>query len=137
MIFTTSDSLKFVVLDAASGAIQFTLPNKIYSFSSPAVVGDRAWFGTFDGKFHAVDMKREEYVDEFTIPSSARTEKGILDADGKLSRAVWKGDTLDDVIVALRTKVFALGSILSSPVVTDGIIYTTSVNGCVYALGDE
>jgi outer membrane protein assembly factor BamB len=136
VMFTTSDSLKFVVLDAATGAIRLTLPNKIYAFSSPAVVGDRAWFGTFDGKFHAVDLKSEQYVDDFTISSAARNDRDILDADGKLNRAVWRGDTLDDVIVALRTKVFALGSILSSPAVADGTIYISSVNGSIYALGD-
>lgn len=136
VIFATSDSLKFVVLDAATGAPRFVLPNKIYAFSSPAIVGDRAWFGTFDGKLHAVDLRRGEYIDEFIVPTAARADKGILDADGKLNRSVWQGDTLDDVIVALRTKVFALGSILSSPTVADGTIYITSVNGCVYALGD-
>ncbi|HEY9154204.1 MAG TPA: PQQ-binding-like beta-propeller repeat protein [Opitutaceae bacterium] len=136
VVFTTSDSLKLVVLDAATGAIQYTMPNKIYSFSSPAIVGDRAWFGTFDGKLHTVDLSRAQYTEEFTVPRDPKVVEEVLDANGKLNPAIWKGDTLDDVIVALRVKVFALGSILSSPVVASGTIYMSSVDGCVYALGD-
>ena len=47
-----------------------------------------------------------------------------LDSDGKLKFSeVWIGDTLDDAIVGLRAKIFSMGSILSSPIIHDGVIY--------------
>jgi outer membrane protein assembly factor BamB len=48
---------------------------------------------------------------------------------------VWTGDTLEDVLVDMRTKLFSLGSILSTPAVRDGVVYFGSVDGSVYALG--
>jgi len=134
--FTTSDSLKFIALDAATGAEVFSLPTNIYAFSSPAIAGDHAFFGTFDGKLHDVDLEKRRYAAEFAVPGFAQNGPRYLDADGKLKSAeVWTGETLDDAIVNLRTKIFSMGSILSSPVIHDGVVYVGSTDGKLYALG--
>jgi outer membrane protein assembly factor BamB len=136
--FGTSDSLKFVALDALTGAEVFSLPNTTYAFSSPALADGRAYYGTFDGKLHAVDLAGQKENGEFATPGFRLNGPRFLTADGKLNApAVWTGDTLDDVIVSLRNKVFSLGSILSSPVIDGGVVYFGSTDGCVYALGAE
>jgi eukaryotic-like serine/threonine-protein kinase len=134
--FTTSDSLKFHALDAATGAEVYSLPTNIYAFSSPALAGGHAFFGTFDGKLHDVDLHKQSYVSDFTTPGYALNGPRYLNPDGKLkSSEVWTGDTLDDAIVGLRTKIFSMGSILSSPVIRDGVVYFGSADGTLYALG--
>lgn len=134
--FTTSDSLKFVVLDAKTGAEIFSLPNNTYSFSSPAIAGGHAYFGTFDGKLHDVDLAKKDFAGEFATDGFRLNGPRYLNADGKLNASVvWIGDTLDDAIVGLRSKLFSLGSILSSPAVHHGVIYFGSVDGTLYALG--
>ena len=134
--FTTSDSLKFVVLDDRTGAEVYALPYNVYGFSSPALAGGHAFFGTFDGKLHDVDLAKQGYAAEFSTPGFSLNSPRYLDAQGKLNAsAVWVGDTLDDAIVGIRAKLFSLGSILSSPAIQDGVVYVGSVDGTLYALG--
>jgi outer membrane protein assembly factor BamB len=136
--FTTSDSLRFEALDERTGAEVYSLPYGTYSFSSPSIAGKRAYFGTFDGKLHAVDLGARRYVGEFAVPGASLNGPRFLDESGKLrGDVVWTGDTMDDTIVNLRSKVFSLGSILSSPAIARGVVYFGSVDGTLYALGDS
>jgi outer membrane protein assembly factor BamB len=135
--YTTSDSHRFQALDAESGKILYWLPTGVYSFSSPAIAGSRAYFGAFDGQLHAVDLHKHAYAGAFTTPGFTANGSRYLGPDGGLKvDSVWTGDTLDDMIVNIRAKVFSLGSILSSPAVQDGVVYFGSVDGKLYALGD-
>jgi outer membrane protein assembly factor BamB len=135
--YTSSDSHRFQALDANSGKVLFWLPTGVYSFSSPAIAGSRAYFGTFDGQLHAVDLEKHSYAGAFATPGSSVNGPRYLGPDGALNAdGVWTGDTLDDMIVNIRTKLFSLGSILSSPAVQDGVVYFGSVDGKLYALGN-
>lgn len=135
--FTTSDTKRFEALDAASGRLLYELPDKIYSFSSPAIAGGHAYFGTFDGKVHDVDLEKRQYAGEFATEGYYANGPRYLDAEGFLKQdVVWEGDTLDDMIVGIRSKLFSMGSILSSPVVQDGVVYVSSADGSLYALGN-
>jgi len=133
--FTTSDTHKFEVLNALTGEEKYSLPYHIFAFSSPAIAGDRAYFGTFEGIVYSVDLKTKKYRDTFSTSGRSLNGPRLLDENGELLPSVWVGDTQDDVIVTLRTKIFSLGSILSSPAVADGIVYVGSVDGHLYALG--
>jgi len=135
--YTTSDSHRFQALDAVSGKVLYWLPTNIYSFSSPAIAGARAFFGTFDGQLHVVDLDKHEYAGAFATPGFAANGPRSLGADGGLKAdGIWTGDTLDNMIVDLHTKVFSMGSILSSPALQDGTVYFGSVDGKLYAIGD-
>lgn len=135
--YTTSDSHRFQALDANSGNILYWLPTAIYSFSSPAIAGSHAYFGTFDGQLHDVDLKKRAYAGAFATPGFIANGPRYLAPDGGLkSDGVWTGDTLDDMIVDIRSKIFSMGSILSSPAVQDGTVYFGSVDGKLYALGN-
>ena len=61
VIFTTSDSLKFQVLDARNGSEDYSLSYGTYAFSSPTIANGYAFFGTFDGKLHAVNLGTRSY----------------------------------------------------------------------------
>ena len=49
------------------------------------------------------------------------------------SGALYPDLTLDGVIIGVH-RMFELGSIISSPVITDGVLYVGSTDGNVYAL---
>ena len=136
VLFTTSDSLKFQVLDARTGAEDYSLGYGTYAFSSPTVAEGYAFFGTFDGKLHVVNLGTRSYSGEFAVPGNGLNGPRYLSTDGKLKvDVVWTGDTLDDTIVDLRSKVFSMGSILSTPEVRGGVVYFGSTDGTLYALG--
>jgi eukaryotic-like serine/threonine-protein kinase len=136
VIFTTSDSLKFQALDAGTGSEDYSLPYGTYSFSSPSVADGHAFFGTFDGKLHIVDLGTRSYSGEFAVPEFTVNGPRYLSQEGKLKAdVVWTGDTIDDTIVNLRSKIFSMGSILSTPEVLDGMVYFGSADGTLYALG--
>jgi outer membrane protein assembly factor BamB len=135
--YTTSDSFRFQALDAESGKVLYWLPTNIFSFSSPAIAGSHAYFGTFDGQLHDVDLKKRAYAGVFATPGFTANGPRYLGPDGKLkAEGVWSGPTVDDSIVDIHTKIFSMGSILSSPVVNDGTVYFGSVDGKLYALGN-
>jgi len=135
--YTTSDSHRFQALDANNGKALYWLPTSIYVFSSPAIAGSTAYFGAFDGQLHAVDLKTHAYAGAFATPGFSANGPRLLGPDGALKAdGIWTGDTLDDMIVDIRTKLFSMGSILSSPAVKDGVVYFGSVDGKLYAVGD-
>jgi outer membrane protein assembly factor BamB len=134
--YTTSDTFRFQALDAATGKVLYWLPTGIYGFSSPAIAGSHAYFGTFDGLLHDADLKKRAYAGVFATPGFNANGPRFLGPDGKLKgEAVWSGPTLDETIVDMHTKLFSMGSILSSPAVQDGVVYFGSVDGKLYALG--
>ena len=50
-----------------------------------------------------------------------------------ISSALYSDFTLDGIIIGVH-RMFTLGSILSSPVVADGVLYVGSTDGNLYAL---
>lgn len=135
--FTTSDTHEFVMLDAKTGARVCALACNVYSFSSPAIAGERAFFGAFDGRIHAVDLERQIYTGTFETDGFKQHGPALLDAKGEIKSAVvWTGETLEDVTLGLRGKIFSMGSFLSSPTIGGGMLYVGSVDGNLYALGE-
>jgi eukaryotic-like serine/threonine-protein kinase len=132
--FPTSDGTRFKALDAESGRMTFNIQNKDVSFSSPALTGRLAYYGTTDGWLHAVDIKTGQMVHEFQTEGSKKNTSKYLDANGKKDAAkIYPDRTLDGIIVGL-SRIHSTGSILSSPVVVDGVLYVGSTDGYLYAL---
>lgn len=132
--FTTSDGRRFKALDAATGAVKFDLENKAISFSSPAIAGDVAYYGTSDGWLHAVDLRTGTFRAHFQTEGSRANGGRWTDANGVLETGgMYPDRTLDGMMIGLRT-MFTVGSILSSPTIADGVLYVGSTDGYLYAL---
>lgn len=132
--FPTSDGTRFKALEASSGRVLFDLTNKAVSFSSPAISNRLAYFGSSDGWLHAVDVKTGTMKAEFQSDGSRLNSPKYVDAQGRIiSSALYPDITLDGMIIGLD-RMFSLGSILSSPVVVDGVVYFGSTDGHLYAL---
>ncbi len=132
--FPTSDGTKFWALDAATGKPAFSVENKVISFSSPAITGTIAFFGSSDGLLNAVDLKTGKLVAQFQTDGHKQNRSRWLDANGKMKdQEMYPDSDLEGVFTGLQ-RMYSLGSILSSPVVVDGVLYVGSTDGNLYAI---
>jgi eukaryotic-like serine/threonine-protein kinase len=132
--FPTSDGTRFKALDASTGALKYSVENKAVSFSSPAIVNDVVYFGSSDGWLHALDISSGNIKAQFQTDGSKANGSKYIDASGRIdSRALYPDITLDGLIIGID-RMFTLGSVLSSPVAADGVLYVGSTDGMLYAL---
>jgi len=132
--FPTSDGTRFKALDAATGDVKFDLQNKAVSFSSPAIAGDVAFYGTSDGYLNAVSLKDGTLKATFQTEGSKENGARYTDENGRLrTNLMYPDRTLDGMMIGMRT-MMTLGSVLSSPVVADGVVYFGSTDGYLYAV---
>ena len=131
--FTTSDELRFFCLDRPNGATRSTFRYATYGFSSPAIAGRIAYFGTFDGILHAVDVRTGREVARFRTEASRRNAGRVLGPDGRIRADLYGDGSLAAVERALR-QLFSLGAIVASPAIANGTLVVGTADGVVYAL---
>ena len=133
--FSTSDSGMLYELDAKSGTGPSLLSsNKWPMFSSPAIAGNMLYIGSDEGKLFAVDLSSQKQVWAFQTEASKQNGPKYSKPDGTPNyEAAFDSPFYDDVMVGYA-RLMSVGSILSSPVVADGVIYFGSTDGNLYAL---
>jgi outer membrane protein assembly factor BamB len=133
---STSDSSRFFALDARTGRLRFNFDARAYVFSSPALAGNLAYFGSHNGRLYAVDAKSGALAWTFQTDASRHNALGLLNADGSLNQDAFKpvfGDFQDMYIDFQRF--VSIGGFLSSPAVDHGVLYIGGLDGTLYALG--
>lgn len=132
----TSDGARFMTLDAKTGRLRSNFDAKSNVFSSAALAGDLAYFGSFSGRLYALDTKSGKLAWEFRTDAAKADPFKILNDDGSLKQeliyAPLFGD-FEDMYVGFY-KFTTIGAIVSSPVVDKGAVYFGSMDGNVYAL---
>ncbi len=132
--FATSDGRRFKALDVRTGALRFDLENNAISFSSPALAGNVVFYGTSDGWVHGVDIRTGKFASHFQTDGSKQNGAKWTDSTGVLQTAgMYPDRTLDGMMIGMRT-MMTVGSVLSSPVVADGVLYVGSTDGQLYAI---
>jgi outer membrane protein assembly factor BamB len=132
--FPTSDGTRFKAIDAVTGEVKFNLQNLAVSFSSPAIAGDVVYYGTSDGYLNAVNLRDGTMKARFQTDGSKENGAKYTDGDGRMqTRTMYPDRTLDGMMIGMRT-MMTLGSVLSSPVVVDGVVYFGSTDGHLYAV---
>jgi len=131
----TSDSARFMALDAKSGRLRWNFNAKAYMFSSAALAGDLAYVGDHNGRVYAVDAKSGTLAWEFQTEASKQDPMKVLNADGSLKQEAFTptfGDFQDMYIDFYRFA--SIGAIMSSPAVDKGVVFVGSMDGNLYAL---
>jgi len=133
--FATSDSGLFYALDAVTGATIFSLDYDHWvSFSSPAVVGQMAYIGSNAGTLNAINLKDRTKAWSFKTDGSKQNGPKYTNADGSPKyEAAYASDYYDDLIIGYAN-MMSVGAVVSSPVVSGGVIYVGSTDGNLYAL---
>lgn len=124
----------FHAVDAATGALSFSLDTKVPVFSSAAIASGVLYFGTFDGKLTALDLESQKPLWVFQTDASKQNFPAISNPDGTINfAAVVSQGFYDDMVIGVR-KLLSAGTILSSPVVAKDVVYIGSADGYLYAL---
>jgi eukaryotic-like serine/threonine-protein kinase len=133
--FATSDSSLFYELDAKTGSVVFQLKFQGWPiFSSPAIAGEMLYVGSTGGKLIAVDLAKQTIAWTFETDASKQNGPAFTKPDGTADYyAAFASNFYDDIMVGYG-KLMTVGTILSSPVVLDGVIYVGSTDGNLYAL---
>jgi outer membrane protein assembly factor BamB len=134
VIFGTSDSRLYFVLDAETGKPIVRQQDKAYMFSSPAVAGNVVFIGVLNGTLVARDLNSGEALWTYRTDASRQNNGWALTADGQFNEPLlfWSGWREAPIVGALQ--LFGHGAILSSPLVTGGVVYFGSADGNLYAL---
>lgn len=131
----TSDSARFMALDAKTGRLRFNFDAKAYMFSSAALAGELAYVGDHNGKLYAIDAATGKLAWEFQTEASKTDRMKVLNPDGSLNQDAFAplfGDFEDMYIDFYRFT--SIGAIVSSPAVDRGALFFGSMDGNLYAL---
>jgi outer membrane protein assembly factor BamB len=133
--FATSDSSMFYALDAKSGTPIFSLNFKGWPlFSSPAIAGSMLYIGSNQGKLIAIDLASQKPAWTFETDASRLNGPAFTKPDGTPNYAAAFTDNFYDSMVIGVSKMMTAGTVLSSPVVVNNVIYLGSTDGFLYAL---
>ena len=132
--FATSDTALFRILDARSGAEQFTLPLRWLIFSSPAIAGSDIFIADQGGKLNAIDLGSNKIVWTFQNEKSKANLTAFSKPDGSPDYTIaYASDFYDDMYAGLR-KLREVGPFLSSPVVSGNTLFIAGTDGNLDAI---
>jgi len=134
VLFATSDSSLFHAVDAVSGKPVYQQDTKAYVFSSPSVAGDVVYFGVLNGILEARDLNTGELLWDFRTEASRQNRGWILTSGRKFNPAMLYVSNWREAALLAPEREFTVGSIMSSPLIVGGVVYTGSADGYVYAL---
>jgi outer membrane protein assembly factor BamB len=134
VIFATSDSALYIVLDAATGKPLARQEGKAYMFSSPAVAGDVVLTGVVNGTLEARDLASGALLWTFATDASKRNEGWILTADRRFNAPLLYTSLWREAPLVAAERQWSIGSIFSTALVVGGTVYFGSVDGALYAI---
>ena len=129
--FGTSDDHSFYCLDKTSGEILWRKSISMRVYGRAVALDDIVYFGTFDGKVLGVDHKNGQTLWEFQTYASRDKWHTIFKPDGHFRDdfQLYGSNYLES-----EARIHSLGSVLSSPVIDQGVIYFGSSEGIMYAV---
>jgi outer membrane protein assembly factor BamB len=134
VIFGTSDSSLYVVLDAETGKTVVREQGKAYVFSSPSVAGSSVFVGVLNGTLEARDLDSGALLWAFETEASRRNAGWTLTAERKFNAPMLFWSSWREAPIVATDRQFGVGSIFSSPLIVDGVIFFGSTDGNLYAL---
>lgn len=135
--FGTSDTYLFLGFNAKTGKEKIRYKTNGYIYSSPAIAGHTAYFGDFSGNLCAVDLNTGKLINKFATSGRTKNAAKVLNPEGNVDfnyLAKNKDVSLYATSVEAMNKLYTLGSIVSSPAISNKIIYFGSADGYLYAL---
>lgn len=130
----TSDSFLFLALDAKTGKENFNIKSDGYIYSSPAISGTTAFCGDFSGRMFAVDLKSQKITSQFITEGRKRNFGKVYDKNGNPIAAAGKDFSLYQSNVDVMNEIYKTGPIVSSPAISNGVIFFGSADGYLYAV---
>jgi len=134
VVFATSDTALFHVVEAATGKPLAKQQAKAYMFGSPAIARGVVYQPVLNGTLEARDLATGDLLWEFRTQASRDNAAWALTADGKINGPMLYRTTNGESQVVAGALQFAVGAMFSSPLVADRTVYVGSTDGFMYAL---
>jgi outer membrane protein assembly factor BamB len=134
VVFATSDSSLFHILDAASGKSAVRQQLKAYVFASPSAAGDVVYLGVLNGTLEARDLNTGALLWEFQTEASRTNRNWVLTADRKFNGPMIFTTPWREAATSGLDLQSTVGSFFSSPLIANGVVYVGSTDGYLYAL---
>jgi outer membrane protein assembly factor BamB len=134
VFFATSDSSLYLVLDAETGKPVLQQQSKAYVFSSPSIAGDVVLLGVLNGTLEARDRTSGGLLWEYQTDASRRNIGWALTSERKFNAPLIFHSAWNQAPLVGVERQFSVGSIFSSPLVVDGVVYFGSADGNLYAI---
>lgn len=134
VIFATSDSSLFHMVDADTGKTLAKVQGKAYMFGSPAVAGGVVYQPVLNGTLEARDLASGDLLWDFKTEASRENRSWVLTSDRRFNPLIFDRSGAGMAGIVGTDRQFSIGSIFSSPLVAGGTIYVGSSDGNVYAL---
>lgn len=140
--FGDSDGRALYAIDAKTGAQKFRRIVKAQIYSSPALSNNIVYFGSFEGRLNAIAANDGTRLWTFETQGYQQNKDTMLSATGSLNlKKVNNGAAVNasdyDILSGVWAKSHQIGSIVSSPLIGDGVIYFGAGDGNVYAIEGE
>ena len=134
ILFATSDSSLFHMVDAETGKQDVKQQLKAYVFASPSVAGDVVYLGVLNGSLEARDLATGELLWEFQTDASKQNRNWVLTSERKFNGPmVFHTNWREEATSAMDLQ-STVGSFFSSPLIANGVVYVGSADGSLYAL---
>ncbi len=130
--FGTSDSHNFYAMDKRYGTVLWKAKVNLNIFGSCAIGKKMGYFGSLDGKLYGVDLDDGDIRWIFQTASSRKNYPNFFNQEGNLRSDLMTNYSND--LNAIYSDMLNMGSILSAPVIDNGIIYMGSADSCIYSL---
>jgi len=134
ILFATSDSSLFHMVDAETGKKDVKQQLKGYVFSSPAVAGDVAYVGVLNGSLEARDLATGDLLWEFQTDASKENRNWVLTSERKFNGPMISPTNWREEAASAMDLQSTVGSFFSSPLIANGVVYIGSADGNMYAL---
>src|SRR5579871_1566729 len=134
VLFATSDSSLFHMLDAATGKDLVKQQLKAYVFASPALAGDIVYLGILNGTLEARDLNTGELLWGYETEASRENAIWMLTPDRKFNGPMAFATNWRESATYGLERQSTVGSFFSSPLIANGVVYVGSTDGNLYAL---
>lgn len=132
LLMTMSDSYSILALDRIHGTKLVEPQVPLNTFSSAAVAGSKAFFGTLDGIVYLFDSDKGETVPIFQTAASKKNRHLFITDEGKLRTDLPQKYAQD--INSLFTDYLQMGSIFSTIWIEKNTLYFGASDGAIYAI---
>jgi len=132
--FATSDTATLFVLDAHDGQSLASLKFQWPFFGSPSIAGNVIYIAGQDGLLRAIDLTSKNTLWTFQTEASRKNLASLTNAGGEPDyQSAFASSFYDDTVIGVG-KMHSVGMILTSPVISDNIVFVGSTDGNLYAL---
>ena len=127
----TSDSHHFYAMDAFSGEVLWKTDVPLNVFGECLVVDGSVVFGCFDGKLYKLNKTNGIVEGVFSTKLSELNKHLIFNEENQIHADIY--ERFSDIEKIYET-ILSLGSILSTPIICNNVIYFGSADNYFYAL---